>query len=291
MTASRDPDRLIGAFLAEGITELPDRTFDVVRQRIHGKRQRAVLGRLTEPSTSMIARLAVAAAVVVAVGAAVMTVAPSLPSIGGPTPSPTASPQPIPNFQPLSGGRYTFTWGEAAGADGEPGPSVTVTIPPVGWTSYATFAADKNYGPSESQAGASFVMWKIVSRFVDGCDDGSGRTRLSPAPGPGIDELLEALADQPGLTAGPLTPVTVDGYAGKFVELTVAIDIATCPSGFFPWVDKYVQGNNEVLRVYAIDVDGFRLTFFARIPERTTEADRAELETIIESIDIEPLTP
>jgi hypothetical protein len=40
--------------------------------------------------------------------------------------------------------------------------------------------------------------------------------------------LLTALAGQPGIIAGPLTDVTVDGYTGKYVELTVATDIATC---------------------------------------------------------------
>ena len=75
------------------------------------------------------------------------------------------------------------------------------------------------------------------------------------SPGPGIDELLTALASQPGITAGPLTDVTVDGYSGKYVEVTVATDIATCPvddgdaplSGFWLWASpdgdrRYVPG-------------------------------------------------
>ena len=33
MTAPRDPDRLIRAFLDEGPTELPDRAYDAVRSR------------------------------------------------------------------------------------------------------------------------------------------------------------------------------------------------------------------------------------------------------------------
>jgi hypothetical protein len=43
-------------------------------------------------------------------------------------------------------------------------------------------------------------------------------------------------------------------------------------------------------RIYALDVDGTRFTFFARIPSRTTAADRAELQAIIDSIGIEPLS-
>jgi hypothetical protein len=38
-----------------------------------------------------------------------------------------------------------------------------------------------------------------------------------------------ALASQPGIEAGPITDVTVDGHRAKYVELTVATDITTCP--------------------------------------------------------------
>jgi hypothetical protein len=41
-------------------------------------------------------------------------------------------------------------------------------------------------------------------------------------------------------------------------------------------------------RMYILDVDGQRFTFSARIPARTTAADRAELEAVIASIDIQP---
>jgi hypothetical protein len=53
-------------------------------------------------------------------------------------------------------------------------------------------------------------------------------------------------------------------------------------------LDKFVHGNDEVLRVYAVDVYGFRLTFVARVSKRTTAADCAERELIIKAIKIEP---
>ena len=288
MTATRNPDTLIRAFLDEGLEELPDRSFDAVRRDIHRTRQRAVIGSWKEPNVTTLSRLAIAAAVLLAVGVAWVNFVP-MGNIGPPgpfpTPSPTSTPVPVSGSMALPPGRYAFNWPRAAGADGEPGPTISITIPSEGWTSFDTFAADKNYGPDDSGAGPSFVVWKIANRYVDPC---THDTALSPVPGDGIDELLEALADQPGITAEPLVPVTVDGYSGSSVELTVATDIATCAGGFFPWIDKFVQGNNERLRVYALDVEGFRLTFFLRIPERTLPADLAELEGIVDSIDIEP---
>jgi hypothetical protein len=290
MTAPRNPDTLITAFLAEGQEELPERAFDAVRRDINRTRQRVVIGPWREPQLSTITRLAIAAAVIVAVGVAWINFAPTGNIGGPPTPVPTASPvvtaRPIVSNSSLEPGRYVFLWSLAADAEGEPGPSIQVTVPSAGWTSFDAFAADKNYGPGSAGAGPSFVVWKITSTYTDPC---THDTVASPEPGPGIDELLEALADQPGITAGALTPVTIDGYTGKYVDLTVATDIATCAGGsFFPWLDKFVQGNNELLRVYALDVDGFRLTFFLRIPERTTPADRTELEAMVDSVTIEP---
>ena len=292
MTAQRNPDRLIGAFLEEGQVELPERVFNVVRRDIHRTRQRVVIGPWREPSVTTLTRLAIAAAVAVAVGVAWLNFGPPPGNVGGPpTPEPTVLPTASPALvsgpnRELDPGPYYFDYGLAANSSGfRGGTIVAITIPDEGWTNYQSFAVDRNYGASDEEAGASLVMWNITNRYVDGCGD---PTELDPAPGAGIDELLEALADQPGIDAGPISDVTVDGFAGRLIELTVTVDIATCPDGFYPWLDKFVQGNDEVLRVYALDVEGGRFTFFARIPARTTPEDRTRLEALIASIDIEP---
>jgi hypothetical protein len=128
---------------------------------------------------------------------------------------------------------------------------------------------------------------------------GSCATRTWPRTRFGIDKLVERLADQPGVDAGPLTDVTIDGYSGTSVELTVTADITTCiggRDGFWLWAGgryasdphdyRYVQDTNEMDRIYVLDVDGARFTFFARVPPGTTAAARAELEAIIDSIEI-----
>ena len=296
MTAHHHPDTLIQAFLDEGMTELPDRAFDAVRSDINRTRQRVVIGPWREPTMSTIARLAVAAVVVLAAGVAWANLGPPGDIGGRPTPPPTAIPTATPTatdpqlirsgIGALAPGRYRFDYGAAVGSEGFlSGTDILITIPDVGWTNYESFAVDRNYGPNSADAGASLVMWRITNRYVNGCGD---PTPFSPAPGPGLDEILETIANQPGIDAGPIEDVTVDGYAGGMVELTVTVDITTCPDGFYPWLDKFVQGNSEVLRVYALDVDGLRLTFFARITERTTPEHLAQLESIIASIDIQP---
>ena len=65
MTAPHDD--LIRAFIAEGREELPDRAFDAVRGEIHRTRQRVVIGPWREPQMSNLAKVALAAAAVIAV--------------------------------------------------------------------------------------------------------------------------------------------------------------------------------------------------------------------------------
>ncbi len=67
MTAGRDPDRLIQAYLEEGLNELPDRAYDAVRSEIEHTRQRVVIGPWRLPTMSNFARYGVAAAAVVLV--------------------------------------------------------------------------------------------------------------------------------------------------------------------------------------------------------------------------------
>ncbi len=289
MTASRDPDKLIRAFLDEGQTDLPDRVFDAVRHDIQRTRQRVVIGPWRVPNMNMFARVAIAAAAVVAIGFAWVNFGPSQagPSVGAqPTPTPTPSPKPLPDAGALEPGRY---WLNPVGAPNvTPLPRIALTLP-AGWSAAGDLLL-KNYGPTDAEAGPSLVAWQVSGTYVDPCTD---HTLVQPSPGPGIDALANAFAHQPGTTAGPPTGVTVDGYSGKFVELTVTADITKCPDTFWIWGSpdgnsRYVQGNNEMNRMYILDVEGRRFTFNARIPARTTAADRAELEAIIASIDIQP---
>jgi hypothetical protein len=202
------------------------------------------------------------------------------------TPAPTATPAPLPSEGLIPPGRYRLgSHGQTASAPA----TLSITLP-AGWDlGIGDWVVNKN----EMALGD----WQMSNRFNQPCTD---HTLFSPAPGPGVDELLAVLASQPGIEAGPITDVTVDGYGGKSVELTVATDIATCPadagedplSGFWLWAspdgDRKYVGSDETYRIYAVDVDGQRLTFFNHTSPQTTAEDRAELQAIIDSIGIEP---
>ena len=302
MTAPRETDRLIRAFLHEGGTELPDRAFDAVRRDIHRTRQRVVIGPWREPDMSNLARVAIAAAAVIAVGFAWVNFGPAQgPGVAArPTPSPSAAPSPstapslsaggvqdLKTYGPIAPGRYRL----GVSVDGTAStPRLLVTVP-AGWTTEDAKFIFKDYG---SDAGLGFGSWNIDGTVVDPCID---HTAVKPKPS-GIDALAQALTHQPKTTAQPPTDVTIDGYRGKVVEVTVAADISKCGNGldgFWIWTSsfgdgRYVQDSDETDRIWILDVDGQRFTFNVRIPTRTTAADRAEFETMLKTVEIEPRT-
>ena len=123
-------------------------------------------------------------------------------------------------------------------------------------------------------------------------------TRSSSPTPEGVEDLIAALGNQPGLSSRTATDVTIDGYDGQYVETTVTQDITKCGSGkgdFWLWASadgdrRYVQGTGEINRMYALDVDGELFTFDVRLPAITTDADRAETVAMLETLDIESLT-
>ena len=165
---------------------------------------------------------------------------------------------------------------------------MAITVP-AGWSASDGFVITKNAG---TPAELALAPWAMVNTYVDPCTD---HTLVSPAPGTSVDDIANALANQPGTEAGPPRPVTVDGFSGKLVELTITTDIATCNGlndGFWLWFDgndhRFAQGTNEQDRLYILDVDGFRFAFAAAVQEGSSAKDRAELDAIIASVDIKP---
>jgi hypothetical protein len=109
MTASRDPERMIAAFLREGDEQLHDQVYDAVRAAIEQKRQRAFVGpwRISTMNRFLaIGAAAIAVLVVVVIGSQLFG---SPTNVGGggdgtPTPQPTSS---TPVAVTLASGTFT----------------------------------------------------------------------------------------------------------------------------------------------------------------------------------------
>jgi hypothetical protein len=98
MNSSRDPDVLIRAFIEDGIEELPNRSYDVVRASIDTTRQWAVIGPWKEPQIMTATRFALIAAAIAVMAVAAIRFLPVGGGFGGPpaTPTPTPTPSPAP---------------------------------------------------------------------------------------------------------------------------------------------------------------------------------------------------
>jgi hypothetical protein len=308
MTARRDPDHLIRAFLDDGPTELADRSYDSVRAQIDNTRQRVVLGPWREPYMSNLTRFALAAAavLVVAIVGVGLLVRPG--GIAGPgptaTPTPTASPSPSPSPSPTAPAVLLPAEGDVAagtyyrfepGAPGEPAIRVTFTMP-AGWNTHGGgFLHKKRDQPGE----VMLVPWQLTHIYSDACDWSD--TSLVDVRGT-PDDLVFALSNQAGREEAPgVWPWegTVAGCPAKGIALEVPADLntATCTRGFLRyWPDPgpnfggglccNLPGNTDF--VYAVDVNGRTMTVVARHYADSSPTDLAELDAILKSLRLEP---
>ena len=193
-------------------------------------------------------------------------------------PTPAATPAPLTDGE-LEPGTYVLGHGLNA----------TVTVP-AGWENL------DNRGVTREAADGSattVVFWPFPADlqmvYRDPC--AWSTTLIEPPVGPTVDDLANALASQ-SMRGDPVpTDVTVDGYQGKLLEMTVPsdIDIAACDDGEFrSWLGRFHQGPGQTDRVYILDVDGERQVLIAHHMPGATEEELAEQQEIIDSIDFLP---
>lgn len=167
----------------------------------------------------------------------------------------------------------------------------TVTFPE-GWT--------VQYGhvyASNTDEDDEFGFYAVVvdDIFADACE---GETGGLTEIGTSVDELADALLQQPGPEANGPIDTTLGGYPATRIDLTIpgALDLETCSFegiGLQIWysapADKYfVLLADGIASVYIVDVDGQRQVFLTQYRSGTSDEDVQELQTVLDSIHIEP---
>jgi basic membrane lipoprotein Med (substrate-binding protein (PBP1-ABC) superfamily) len=172
-----------------------------------------------------------------------------------------------------------------AGGDSVP---VTVTLP-AGWEVEEVFVMK----PTGNDWPISVSFWDVGDIYADPCQ----WVLVDPPVGPTVDDLVSAWANIPALDATTAIDVTVDGYEGKQFELTIPdFDEADCRLGRFGlWQEdgpgsgsgpnRWVLPNTRV-QLWVLDVDGTRLVISTMYYPDTTAQDRAEINEIIDSVQI-----
>jgi hypothetical protein len=280
-------DRTAQLWLEYGPTELSDRALQAALDEIHVTRQRRAwwpAPRFSAMGNTI--RLAAAVATVVLAGVVGVTL---LPGGGAPEPSPAPSPTPTPSPRALTDGSLiTLEPGTYVAADPFP-LRVTFTVP-AGWAGniggpYAVFL--------ERATGLDAVSFSIFDTvYADPCHFDKGP--LNPLPGPSVGDLATALVSLKGLDATTATDVTLSGYQGKQLTLTAPASFAGCtltPDGNFRVWELPLGATNDLTpgerdRVWILDVGGTRLVIDAPETPGQTPAERAEVQGIVDSIQI-----
>ena len=264
----------------EGSTPLPNEVRDAIRAQLPSTHQRPAWWPVRRfPEMNNTAKLALAAAaVVVAAFLGIRFLLPGDIGIGGPdsTPTPTPTP-PVLSGEQLEAGAYQVT---------AEGVAVATIAVPDGWFNVQDFGV----GKESSEDGFTAVMvWPpgdFANVYVDSCQWQNGQTPV----GPTVDDLATALDNQAQHGDASPVDVSIDGYSGKMIELIVPsdIDFADCDAGEFrSWEGRFHQGPGQVDQIYILDVAGQRLVIDTHFLPGTSEADLAERQAIVDSIQID----
>ena len=322
----RQTDRIVRAWLENGVTQFPDTLLDAVLDDLPRVRQRQpfwLARRFATMTTTL--RIAVATVATVAVltgGVFLLSGGISMfsgPKIGGPgptptpvpsetiaptpTPTPTPTPDPTPTpapadmipfddvvLEPGSYSNYTPIGGRQGDAPHLQELRVTLTVP-AGWIGHESWYVYRSPILSEG-GGVAVAPWlnKVNIVYPDPC-----RRDAAVDTGTTAAELAAAFAATPMHTGPDPIDITVSGYTGKEVQITTdpVIDVASCTGeSIIPWVEavgvsgRFVQPGTEQT-LWILDVDGNRLVLDASAEPGADATQRTELRQVLESVQIE----
>jgi len=266
---------------------------------------------------SNLAKVALAAAAVVAVLFGASRLLPSASGPGAtqpsPTPIPTVTPSPAvtpgesaaPSVAIISPGPIcdgSERYGQAEPGTYSAGQSDDNPVPysieiPAGWSTdgcgFGKYpGVDGAPGPDE----VMFSTWNVTHIFTDACD-WDERTGVIPA-GSTTAELNEAMKSQLGHEASATTDVEVDGFPALRTQFTMAPDVdpSTCTNGYNRvWMRpnlNFAGGwccspRNAILDLRFVDVNGQRVVVLTEYQPDSSPQDIAELEAMVDSIDFD----
>lgn len=198
------------------------------------------------------------------------------------SPSPVVSPQPAVSSSPKPSPSLQAVRITVAGTDVN-GPLLQLTAQlPAGWTleQFATYR-----GSSEPPAGMGLFFSLIDNTFKDPCL----HVERSPKVGPTAADAAAALGEIPNTTATKPVQATIARHQVTYLELSIPASLPCATDQFYLWQDSpngdwWVQGVNELVRVWILEAGGRRVVIANRSWPGTSEQAKAELQGILDSI-------
>lgn len=249
---------------------LLDRADEIVSRVRRRRRAGAVV-------TGAVTAVGVAAAVVLA-----GRLLPDEPAPAEPEPSSTVLTLPqVSEPVPIARGRYVLPVLDAT-PDWTLVPVVTV---PEGFLASQDVLVS---GTFEADDARVLWLWNVDRVFTHPCEQGAPAVPV----GPTVADLANALAAQPMRSTTAPVPVTVGGYDGLSVELSVPddIDLDTCPgSQFRLWEGRWQEVPGQVDLLWILDVDGQRITVDASHAPGAGPQEVAELIDMVSTTTFVPV--
>lgn len=309
MTTERDSQtRIVLSWLREDAHENAERMLLRALDEVDTTPQRRPwwpARRTSEMNTFAKALVAAAAVVVVAV-VGINLLPGNRPGTGGPQPSPSPSMSPTqeptavsPTTQPTASPvAYTLKPFKPVGVDGEDDPraaSMTFAfMTPPSWEAFGEGGVTSGWDttPDGDDAYVGFYRgYRGFGLFSEPCRTVEEEAEpVADIPvGPTVDDLVTALVDHPSLDVTDPVDVTLAGYPGKYLDLTIPDDISEC-AHYRPMDVRhhYGQGPGQRWHMWILDVDGVRVLVETNDYPAAPPETLAEEQAIIESLVITP---
>ena len=153
-------------------------------------------------------------------------------------------------------------------------------------------------GPSDFYDRSVKVMI-VKDTSVDPCQEAP--VPQEPPTGPGVDDLVNALATQTDFhLVSPITDTVLDGFPGRTFEQEALVDPATCPDPDNHPLRRWTYAASETEpdawditwadahdRIAVVDVRGTRVLVIARTHPSVSADQVREANRIVDSIDFE----
>ena len=203
-------------------------------------------------------------------------------SATAPTPSAAASSRELPQSQlDLTSGSYSLSnFPVAITFD------IPTSDPPADWFACSASAVEQGVCHEWSTHTYVAVTFQIVENVVAGCSDQETAEILDPPVGPTVDDLVTAISSLEGYEATGPVDITVSGFQGKEFTLTAVTQECGATWATADRITGMGQGEINLLR--AVDVDGVRVLIAGAYDTGTPEATVAAMETIMDTVQIEP---
>jgi hypothetical protein len=164
----------------------------------------------------------------------------------------------------------------------------TFRVAEAGWS--AKVGAGGMFHGDDSELAIFWPGGTINSLFEDPCHS------LGTAfdPGPMVDDLVAGLLSLDGFEAGEPFDVTVAGYSGKRLAITVPMDVdvrsSECDDGRYSLSgDRWFQAPGQTDDIRILDLGGTRQVVIASTTPATPRDVVARLDSLVASLVIEPI--